>query len=158
MNISAEEMKTFGKILGLVGKSIEKDPELIISLLNSRSGKDKKRHQSSNESEMKIISSNEPDSAILFDMAKEKSKKELIDILERYSVNQLRSVIKQLRFSSIRSKSISVLSEYIADQLKKRTTDVFRNHLSVETGSNGEVEKVFKGKQPIPRFGKTVRA
>ncbi len=42
MNISTDEMKTFGKILGLVGKSIEKDPELIISLLNSRSAKTKK--------------------------------------------------------------------------------------------------------------------
>ncbi len=99
---------------------------------------------------MKTFPSSEPDSALLFDMAKEKSKKELTDILERYSVNQLRSVIKQLRFGSIRSKSISVLSEYIADQLKKRTTDVFRNHLSEEIGGAG---KAFE-----TRFEQTVRA
>lgn len=140
-NISNEEIKIFGKILGLVGKSIEKDPELIVTLLKS-SDKGKKRARSSKSSEVNTFSLDGPDTTMLFDMAKKKSKEELIDILGKHNANQLRSVIKQLRFGSIRSKSIPMLSEYIADQLKKRTTDVFRNHLSEEMGNCGnEIQK-----------------
>jgi len=148
-NISTEEIKTFGKILGLVGKLIEKDPELIVNLLKSSNKGKEGADKSSKSSEVKTLSLNGLDTTLLFDMAKEKSKEELINILKKHDANQLRSVIKQLSFGSIRSKSIPMLSEYIADQLKKRTTDVFRNHLSEEIGSHGS-EDAGKSLQKQP--------
>jgi hypothetical protein len=62
------------------------------------------------------------------------SKEDLIDYLIKTfrNVNELKDVIKQLHLTVINSSNIHTLADYIADQLKKRTTNVFRDFKSSE--------------------------
>jgi endonuclease III len=110
-DISQNDIESFGKVLIALGEVIKGNPKIVLDFINSAQISDFNRIKSFN----------------LYELAKDKTKDELICQLKQFDVAELRYLIKELRLGGTKAKSISSLSEYIADQAKKRTTDVFQN-------------------------------
>jgi hypothetical protein len=120
--INQKDVESFAKVLITLGETIKDNPDLVLEILKAPKKKTAKKpsKQSTN--------SNKPsDSSELYEFVKVEGKKTLIQALKLCNVERLRELIKDLQFSSHSSKEVGTLAEYIADQLEKRTRDVFKN-------------------------------
>jgi hypothetical protein len=115
-NLTRNDIKSFLKVFTALVEMEKNNPDTILNLINSP------KEPKINQTDFNKIKNFE-----LYKEAKEKSKPELIQELKQFNVEELRFLIKELRLGSIKLKSIDGLTEYIADQAIKRTTDVFQN-------------------------------
>jgi hypothetical protein len=71
----------------------------------------------------------EIESILIHEIAKDKTKEELISYLKEYNSEQLRHLVKFFHLGAIgNKKSVSSLATYIAEEVKKRSIDVFRDN------------------------------
>jgi len=117
MNISKKDIEIFGRVLKEIGESITNDPEKILALINSKKNSDKQ-----------LDRGKEIEGTNFYELSKNKNDVELVDYFKSYDIKELKYIIKILKFGYNRSKSKETLLQYIIDQIKKRTTDVFREH------------------------------
>ncbi len=115
-NLTRNDIKSFLKVFSVLVEMEKNNPGTILNLINSE-----KEPKANNTDFSKVKNFD------LYKEAKAKSKPELIQELKKFSVEELRFLIKELSFGSLKTKSIDSLTEYIADQAIKRTTDVFQN-------------------------------
>lgn len=120
-DITRKDLESFLKVLSRIKSIAEKEPGTLLDFISSHEPRE-------DESAEDFSLPNDLNPLTLYDIAKERSKDEMVDYLSKYNLGQLRAIIKTLKFGYNRSKTKATLSEYIADQLKKRTTDVFREH------------------------------
>jgi hypothetical protein len=118
-DISQNDIESFGKVLIALGEAIKGNPKIVLDFINSVQIEKSSKEERSDFNRIKNFN--------LYELAKDKTKDELICQLKQFDVAELRYLIKELRLGSTKAKSIDNLSEYIADQAKKRTTDVFQN-------------------------------
>ena len=123
-NITKKDIQSFGKVLQALGELVETEPEFILSLLKNDS-EPSKRPQSKSSSEMYSEKIRNLD---LYTHAKTHSEEELVGFLKTFSVDELRGIIKKYSIGYTKLKSVDAIADYIADQMKKRTTDVFLQH------------------------------
>ncbi len=64
----------------------------------------------------------------LWQLARSKTRDELLAYLEMYDVDSLRSLIRRYYLGTIKSKSVPTLAAHIADIVSKRSVDVFLKH------------------------------
>lgn len=119
-NLTKKDVESFGKVLTEIGFIVEANPSLILDLLNSKCNNDKPVKEKEIISE-KVMNLN------LFEEFKDKKKSEIEAELVTYNKSELRYIIKSFNFGSTRLNSVEKLADFIADQLSKRTKDVFIN-------------------------------
>lgn len=124
-DIKIKDVESFGRVLKRLGQFLEEHPEKLLDLLTSF---EKERYESRDAVSAEEGRHPELDELPIFEMAKTKSRQELLAFLCRYNVEQLRYLIRRFRFGALKSKSPQSLAEHIADQAKKRTVDVFTSH------------------------------
>lgn len=124
-DIKIKDVESFGRVLKRLGQFLEEHPEKLLDLLASS---EKERHESRDAVSAEDAKHPALDDLPIFEMAKSKSRQELLAFLCQYDVEQLRYLIRRFRFGALKSKSPQVLAEHIADQAMKRSVDVFTSH------------------------------
>jgi arginine decarboxylase-like protein len=123
-NITKNDIKTFGKVLQLLGETLSAKPELLMSILDREA-------KTAAPQQTKEKSTNLPEAikdTDLFSFSKNHNKNEIIDLLKELSVDELKQIISHYNLGYTKLKSKEKIADYIADQFKKRTTDVFLKH------------------------------
>lgn len=120
MEINEKDIVSFARVLISVGKRLEMSPEILMQILDT--SKDVKTGVSNTPISHKV------EAIQIYEIAKDQSKDEFVKYLKKFTSEQLRDVIKSNGFGSVRYKAIERLAEYIADEVKKRSSDVFRHH------------------------------
>lgn len=120
MEMNEKDIVSFARVLISVGKRLETNPEILMQILDT--SKDIKIGVSTPPI------SHEVEAIQIYEIAKDQSKDEFVKYLKKFTSEQLRDVIKFNGFGSVRYKAIEKLAEYIADEVKKRSSDVFRHH------------------------------
>jgi Mg/Co/Ni transporter MgtE len=123
-NVSKNDIKSFGKVLQLLGETLVKKPELLMSILNKETETEIKQ-QTKDKSQGLPSALNDTD---LFSFSKNHNKDEIINLLKELTVDDLKQIISHYSLGYTKLKSKEKIAEYIADQFKKRTTDVFLKH------------------------------
>lgn len=120
--INKKDIESFGKVLEALGIAIQKNPGMLTSLLQDADSNLKE----GNEDEVNL----EKLSKIpLFQLAKSTPEK-LEETLMELSTPELKSILKLNHLGGSNFKARDSIIKFILDQLKKRTTDVFREHNS----------------------------
>jgi len=120
--INSKDVESFAKVLISLGETIKDNPDLVLEILKAPKRKSAKKTSKQSTNSCKLSNSSE-----LYEFAKVETKETLIQILKLCGAERLRELIKDLQFNSQASKEVGFLAEYIADQLEKRTKDVFKN-------------------------------
>jgi hypothetical protein len=120
MEINEKDIVSFARVLVSLGKRIEKEPEILMQVLNMPKELKIETNSSSNLPQAESIQ--------IYEIAQSKTKEEFVKHLKQFTSEQLRDVIKFNGFGSVRYKAIERLADYIADEVKKRSVDVFRHH------------------------------
>ena len=123
-NVSKNDIKSFGKVLQLLGETLVKKPELLMSILNKETEAEIKQ-QTKDKSHGLPSALKDTD---LFSFSKNHNKDEIINLLKELTVDDLKQIISHYSLGYTKLKSKEKIAEYIADQFKKRTTDVFLKH------------------------------
>ena len=119
-DLTRSDIESFLKVVDILLKTIKNNPDFILDFINSGQVKKAPKTKQIDISKVKDFD--------LYKEAKEKSKVELIDELkQKFNVEELRFLIKELHLGSVQLKSIDGLADYIADKAIKRTIDVFQN-------------------------------
>jgi len=122
--IDKKEFQTFGRVLCILGESFAKDPEKWLEKLNPLLNEEDK---TVDKIEIKESTERLKDFQ-LYDVAKLQTIEELTLTLKQFTLDELRLILKEYKLGYSKLKSVNSLAEYIADQAKKRTTDVFQHH------------------------------
>lgn len=120
-NISRKDIEIFGKVLSEIGGAIEENPEILLGLLRPFYEKNQK------EQKEKEVVRPEVEGLNIFDSFKDKKKSEIEKELAEFNKEELRFLIKKYSLGATKLSSNEKLSEFIADQVAKRTKDVFIN-------------------------------
>jgi hypothetical protein len=123
-NISKTDIKIFGKVLKAIGERFSTNPELLISILNKEETKPKQKTAKNKKS----ILPSSIDNTDLFSYSKSHSKDEIVKLLNDLNIDELKQRISHYNLGYTKLRSKEKIIEYIADQFKKRTTDVFLKH------------------------------
>lgn len=123
IKISRNDLKAFGRVIHAISIAIADDPDEAIKRIQ-----DALTIPSEVESVSRNIDEDRVQSVRLFVLAAEMSKDELIVFLSQFNGDELRTIIRNHRLTATKLKSVTSLTEYIADQAKKRSTDVFIDH------------------------------
>lgn len=119
-DLTRNDIESFLKVFDVLLRTAKNNPDLILNFINLGQAQKAPKAKQTDFSKVKDFD--------LYKEAKDKSNLELINELkQKFNVEELRFLIKELRLGSVPSKSIDSLAEYIADQAIKRTTDVFQN-------------------------------
>lgn len=121
MKISDKDIKSFAKVLIKIGEILQENPQILTQLIEKESP-DKPDNELSKEEQEKL------ESIKIFEITREKNKDEIMNLFKEYNDKELRYIIKFNKMGSSKAKSVQTLSEYIANFITKRTTDVFRDH------------------------------
>lgn len=124
-NISEKEVIAFGHVLEAIGKVIASKPELIMNFLDASINDTLNQHKDSNHEE---VDREKVEKYPLYDLAKSIEESELVERLLEFNLLELRYLIKIFRLGSNKYKSKERIAAYIAEQAKKRSIDVFREH------------------------------
>lgn len=116
-NLTKKEIQIFGKVLEKIGAAIEGNPSLLLGLLENT---DEPKNNGG-----KDLVGQEVESLNLFERFKDTKKSEIESELLKLNREELRFLIKKHSFGSTKLSSVEKLAEYIADQVSKRSTDVF---------------------------------
>lgn len=122
--IDKKDFQAFGRVLCILGESFAKDPEKWLEKLKPLLD-DSDRIVGKNE--IKERTERLKDFQ-LYEVAKLENIEELTLKLKQFTSDELRLMLKEYKLGYSKLKSVSALAEYIADQAKKRTTDVFQHH------------------------------
>jgi len=129
-HITRNDVEGFGKVLVQIGRLLQEHPEKLVELLTAdtlseSSGAAQQGERNPNARE-------EPYADLtklpLFEMAKGKTREELLDLFRPYDMDQLRHIVRHFRLGSLKTKSQHVLLDHLVDQLVKRSVDVFLEH------------------------------
>lgn len=123
-NITKNDIKSFGKVLQLIGETLSTKPELLMSILDIEL-ESSAPQQAKERSHGLPIAMKDTD---LFSFSRNHNKNEIIDLLNELTVDELKQIISHYSLGYTKLKSKDKIAEYIADQFKKRTTDVFLKH------------------------------
>jgi hypothetical protein len=116
-NLTKKEIQIFGKVLAKIGGIIEKNPSFLLDAIGNVN--DSKISHEKEAISAKVESLN------LFERFKNIKKSEIESELLRFNREELKFLIKKHSFGSSKLSSVEKLAEYIADQVFKRSTDVF---------------------------------
>lgn len=122
--IDKKDFQIFGRVLCILGESFAKNPEKWLEKLKPLLDEGDK---SVDKMETKESAEHLKDFQ-LYDIAKLQTIEELTLTLKQFSLDELRLILKEYKLGYSKLKSVNSLAEYIADQAKKRTTDVFQHH------------------------------
>ncbi|WP_321838235.1 hypothetical protein [Pseudomonas kulmbachensis] len=120
-NISRKDIEIFGKVLSEIGETIEENPDILLSLLRPFYEKNQKEQKEKETVRAEVEDLN------IFESFKEKKKSEIEKELTTFNKEELKFIIKKYSLGATKLTSNEKLSEFIADQVTKRTKDVFIN-------------------------------
>lgn len=123
-NITKRDVQIFGRVLKAIGEAVESNPEMILTVIEMKHESEKPaiRIETSSSFSEKV------QNADLYTYVKEHNGNELAEYLRSFSADELKELIKKYNFGYTKLKAVDSIADYIADQLKKRTTDVFMQH------------------------------
>ena len=119
-NITKKDIETFGKVLAEIGITLEENPSILLDMLTT-SNKTTKPKEGKEDIGEKAKTLN------IFDDFKDKKKSEIESELSSFNKEELKFIIKSYSLGNTKLNSVPKLAEFIADQVSKRTTDVFIN-------------------------------
>lgn len=130
-HITRRDVEGFGKVLVQLGRLLQDQPERLVELLaevETPSEPPRPAQQAERKSDPGDDPYPELTKLPLFEMARGKTRDELLDQLRKYDMDQLRLIVRHFRLGSLKTKSHQVLLDHIVDQLAKRSVDVFLEH------------------------------
>ena len=122
--IDKKDLQAFGRVLCILGESFAKDPDKWLETLKPLIGEGDKTADKSETKEKTVRLKDFQ----LYEIAKLQTIEELALTLKQFTLDELRMILKEYKLGYSKLKSVNSLAEYIADQAKKRTTDVFQHH------------------------------
>jgi hypothetical protein len=123
-NITKKDIFTFCKVLKALSEALESNPEYFQKIIENS----KVKFNNDGKNDLSAGHQEKSDSSDLYSLAKELSYEDLLAFLKKSNVDELKGIIKKYNFGYSKLRSVESLSKYIAEQLKKRTTDVFLKH------------------------------
>jgi hypothetical protein len=120
--IDKKDFQAFGRVLSLLGESFCKNPEKWLEKLKPILGEGDKTDDKIEQSSERLKEFK------LYDLAKVQTIEELTLTLQKFTLDELRLILKEYKLGYSKLKSVNALADYIADQAKKRTIDVFQHH------------------------------
>lgn len=118
--ITKKDIETFGKVLAEIGMALEDNPSILFEVLANASKRTKPIDGKEEISE-------QAKSLNIFDKFKDKKKSEIEAELSPFNKEELKFIIKSFNLGNTKLNSVPKLVEFIADQVSKRTKDVFIN-------------------------------
>ncbi|MEZ8785588.1 hypothetical protein AB6D77_23290 [Vibrio splendidus] len=118
--LTKADIASFGKVLSVIGTSIEQNPSLLLDIINSSTDSKKQVKE-------KVEISDEVKCLNIFEAFKDSKKSEIESKLLKFNKEELKFLVKTFSLGSTRLTSAEKLADFIADQISKRTTDVFIN-------------------------------
>lgn len=122
--ITLKDIKAFGKVLEVIGKSLQERPEDIekifttLGLINN-----------SEKTNGDVLNSNEEKEFLnVFDISKSTTREQFKFILQNYDVTYLKDILRKFKLGGLKLKNKDSIIEHIIEQTAKRTTDVFRDY------------------------------
>ncbi|RZF80287.1 hypothetical protein EXT46_13415 [Pseudoalteromonas sp. CO325X] len=119
-NITKKDIETFGKVLAEIGIALEENPSILLDVLIST-------NKSAKPKEDKEEVGDKAKTLNIFDEFKDKKKSEIESELSSFNKEELKFIIKSFSLGNTKLNSVPKLAEFIADQVSKRTKDVFIN-------------------------------
>ncbi|MGK4473705.1 hypothetical protein [Aeromonas molluscorum] len=117
-NFTKNDIETFGRVLAGIGIAIERNPSILMDLLNTNTSLNKfEKEKEHVRDQIKTLN--------IFDEFKDKKKSEIENELLTYTKDELKFIVKNFSLGATRLNSVEKLSDFIADQVSKRTKDVF---------------------------------
>lgn len=120
--INKKDIKSFGKVLEALGIALQKNPSILHGILQDADADTK-------EGNKEQVNVDKLAKIPLFQLAK-KSPEKLENTLRELSTSELKSLLKLNHLGGSNFRAKESIINYILDQLKKRTTAVFREHNS----------------------------
>ncbi len=121
-NISEKDLQTFFEVLKKLQKIYESDKSSFMYLIGRNLTGDQKKLDNSS-----IVNNEAIKTINLFDMAKSKTKEEMIQELMQFNTKELKFLQKKFNLGGSNIKAQKSIVEYIVDQMQKRSVDVFRD-------------------------------
>ncbi len=118
--LTKADIASFAKVLSVRWTSIEQNPSLLLDIINSSTDSKKQVKE-------KAEISDEIKSLNIFEAFKDRKKSEIESELLKFNKEELKFLVKTFSLGATRLTSAEKLADFIADQISKRTTDVFIN-------------------------------
>lgn len=117
-HFTKNDIEVFGRVLVGIGTAIEKNPSKLLELINNEISNNKpEKEQEKIREHIKSLN--------IFEEFKDKKKSEIENELLTFTKDELRFIVKNYSLGATRLSSVEKLSDFIADQVSKRTKDVF---------------------------------
>lgn len=121
-NITQQDARSLAKTLRIMADAIDSDPDLAFKLSGGRS-RETKKTGADNATLARRVSDTD-----LYAHARGMSRDKLMAYLRGFSADELKGFLKKYNLGYTRLKSADSIAAHLADQLKKRTADVFLRH------------------------------
>jgi len=123
--ITKSDIESFSRVLREFSQVVESDPDAFLALLERSVA-----HR--NQSPVKLSSNTSYSSRVqdvdLYSFAKQGTEDQLVELLRTFSVDELKELLKKYSLGYTKLRTVDSIAQYIAGQMKKRTTDVFMQH------------------------------
>ena len=123
--ITKKDIQSFARVLKEFSRIAESEPDAILALLEGTTA-------SSNSSPIKPEAPKGYSSRIqetdLYAYAKQHTEEQLIEFLRSFDIGELKEFVKKYNLGYTKLKAVDSIAQYIAEQMKKRTVDVFMRH------------------------------
>lgn len=120
--ITEKDIKSFGVVLEALAQKIQTNPELILNVLQAANNQPAKVEIKDEIYYEKVTN------FILFEMARKHNEAELTEELNKFTVDELKYMIKHYHLGPCKKKVKKTIIPFIVEQAKKRAVDIFRKH------------------------------
>jgi len=120
--INEKDVVVFVKVLNELLIAYDKNPSSLTTFLTSIIDDNNKSSGDSLQVNIEAVESFD-----LFEIAKTLEQRELLDKLNAFNLAELKYIQKKYILGGSQLRTAKSIAEYIADQAKKRTVDVFRD-------------------------------
>jgi len=123
--ITKKDIESFALVLKELSRIAESESDAILAFIE---GKSDIGSSAPAKSPVQTDYSPRVKEADLYAYAKQHSEEELIEFLRSFGVDELKEFVKKYNLGYTKLKAVDSISQYIAEQMKKRTVDVFIRH------------------------------
>ena len=123
--ITKKDIDSFVRFLKEFSRIAESEPDTILAFLE---GKSDILNSSPAKPVVQAGYSLRVQEADLYAYAKQHTEEQLIEHLRSFCVDELKEFVKKYNLGYTKLKAVDSIAQYIAEQMKKRTVDVFMRH------------------------------
>lgn len=123
--VTKKDIETFARVLKELNRIAEAEPDAILAFLEGKSDSDNRTTSKTMAQTGFSLRVREAD---LYAYAKQHNEEQLIEFLRLFNIDELKEFVRKYNLGYTKLKAVDSIAQYIAEQMKKRTVDVFMRH------------------------------